>query len=110
MKEYQTDRIRNVALIGHGGSGKTTLAEAMLYNGKAVERMGKVEEGTTASDFDPEEIKRQISIGTSVLPVEWKDVKINILDTPGYFDFVGSIFQSQGCGGSGTISGRFIRY
>ncbi len=94
MKEYQTDRIRNVALIGHGGSGKTTLAEAMLYNGKAVERMGKVEEGTTASDFDPEEIKRQISIGTSVLPVEWKDVKINILDTPGYFDFVGEVFSS----------------
>ena len=94
MKEYQSDKIRNVALLGHGGSGKTTLAEAMLYNGKAIERTGRVEEGTTASDFDPEEIKRQISIGVSVLPVEWKDIKINILDTPGYFDFVGEVFSS----------------
>ena len=94
MKEYQSDKIRNVALLGHGGSGKTTLAEAMLYNGKAIERTGRVEEGTTASDFDPEEIKRQISIGVSVLPVEWKDIKINIMDTPGYFDFVGEVFSS----------------
>jgi elongation factor G len=94
MKEYQTDKIRNVVLIGHGGSGKTTLAEAMLYNGKAVERTGRVEEGTTVSDFDPEEIKRQISIGASVLPVEWKDNKINILDTPGYFDFMGEVVSS----------------
>ena len=94
MKEYQTDKIRNVALVGHGGNGKTILAEAMLYNGKAVERIGKVEEGTTVSDFDPEEIKRQISIGASVLPVEWKDIKINVLDTPGYFDFVGEVFSS----------------
>lgn len=94
MKEYQSDKIRNIVLVGHGGSGKTTLAEAMLYNGKAIERIGKMEEGTTASDFDPEEIKRQISIGTSVLPVEWENTKINILDTPGYFDFVGEVFSS----------------
>lgn len=94
MKEYQTDRIRNVVLIGHGGSGKTTLAEAMLYNGKAIERIGRIEEGTTVSDFDPEETKRQISISASVLPVEWKNDKINILDTPGYFDFVGEVFSS----------------
>ncbi len=94
MKVYQTDNIRNVALIGHGGSGKTTLAEAMSFNAKAVERMGKVEEGTTISDFDPEEIKRQISISMSVLPVEWNNNKINILDTPGYFDFVGEVVSS----------------
>lgn len=94
MKVYQTDKIRNVALIGHGGSGKTTLAESMLYNAKAIERTGKVEEGTTVSDFDPEEIKRQISISSSVLPFEWKDKKINILDTPGYFDFVGEVIAS----------------
>src|SRR5690554_3774157 len=94
MKEYQTDKIRNVVLIGHGGSGKTTLAEAMLYNGKAIERTGKVEEGTTVSDFDPEEIRRQISIGASVLPVEWNDSKINLLDTPGYFDFAGEVMSS----------------
>ncbi len=94
MKEYQTDKIRNVALMGHGGSGKTTLAEAMLYKAKAIERVGKTGDGTTASDFDPEEIKRQISIGVSVLPLEWEGVKINLLDTPGYFDFVGEVFSS----------------
>ena len=94
MKEYLTDKIRNVVLIGHGGSGKTTLAEAMLYNGKAVERAGTINEGTTVSDFDPEEIKRQISISASVLPVEWKNNKINILDTPGYFDFMGEVVSS----------------
>jgi elongation factor G len=94
MKVYQTDKIRNVALIGHGGSGKTTLAEAMLFNAKATERMGRVEEGNTVSDFDPEEIKRQISIGSSVLPFEWKDKKVNILDTPGYFDFIGEVMSS----------------
>lgn len=94
MKVYQTDKIRNVALIGHGGSGKTTLAEAMLYNAKAIERMGKVEEGTTAADFDPEETKRQISISSAVLPFEWNDKKVNILDTPGYFDFVGEVIAS----------------
>jgi elongation factor G len=94
MKVYQTDKIRNVALIGHGGSGKTALAEAMLYNAKAIERMGRVEEGNTASDYDPEEIKRQISISSSVLPFEWKDKKVNILDTPGYFDFIGEVISS----------------
>lgn len=94
MKEYQRDEIRNVAIMGHGGTGKTTLAEAMLYKAKAIERVGKIEDGTTVSDFDPEEIKRQISIGVSVLPIEWENVKINVLDTPGYFDFVGEVFSS----------------
>lgn len=94
MKAYQSDKIRNVALIGHGGSGKTTLTEAMLFNAKVIERMGKVDEGNTVSDFDPEEIKRKISISASVLPIEWKNNKINILDTPGYFDFVGEVISS----------------
>ena len=91
MKQYPVKNIRNVALLGHGGDGKTTLAEAMLYFSGAIDRFGKTTDGTTAGDYDPEEIKRQISISTSLLPVEWKDYKINILDTPGYFDFEGEV-------------------
>lgn len=91
MKQYPVTNIRNVALLGHGGDGKTTLAEAMLYFSGAVDRFGKIADGTTAGDYEPEEIKRQISISTSLLPVEWRDYKINILDTPGYFDFEGEV-------------------
>ena len=94
MKEYDTRSIRNVALIAHGGTGKTSLAEAMLFEAGAINRLGRVEEGTTTSDFDPDELKRKISVNLSVLPCEWKDVKINIIDTPGYADFVGE----QHCG------------
>lgn len=89
MNVYTTDRIRNVVLLGHGGCGKTTLAEAMAYLAGLTSRMGKVEEGSTVSDFDKEEQKRHISIGTSVIPLEWDNCKINILDSPGFFDFVG---------------------
>lgn len=92
MKTYQTDKIRNVALIGHGGSGKTTLTEALLFATGATNRQGRVEDGNTVSDFDKEEINRKVSIGTTVLPVEWDDMKINIIDTPGYFDFVGETY------------------
>jgi len=91
MKQYPVKNIRNVALLGHGGDGKTTLAEAMLYFSGAIDRFGKIVDGTTAGDYDSEEIKRQISISTSLLPVEWKDYKINILDTPGFFDFEGEV-------------------
>ncbi|EOD01142.1 elongation factor G [Caldisalinibacter kiritimatiensis] len=94
MKEYKTKNIRNVALVGHGGSGKTTLTEAMLFTSGAIKRMGKVEDGSTVSDFDKEEKKRQYSIGTSVIPVEWNDDKYNFLDTPGYFDFVGEVYSA----------------
>ena len=87
MDVYRTDRIRNVVLLGHGGSGKTTLAEAMAYLAGMTSRLGRVEDGNTVSDFDKEEIKRQFSIHTSVVPIEWDNVKINILDTPGFFDF-----------------------
>lgn len=93
MKDFQTNMIRNVCLASHGGSGKTTLAEAMLFNCKAIDRMGKVAEGNTTTDFDPEETKRQISISTSLAPCEWNNHKINIIDTPGYFDFVGELKQ-----------------
>ena len=89
MDVYRTDRIRNVVLLGHGGSGKTTLAEAMAYLAGMTSRMGKVEDGNTISDYDKEEMKRHFSINTSVVPIIWEDTKINILDTPGYFDFVG---------------------
>lgn len=91
MKKYSTDRIRNIALISHGGAGKTSLTEAMLYDSKAINRLGRVDNGNTVTDFDPEEIKRSISISTGIAPVEWRDCKINVLDTPGYFDFVGEV-------------------
>ncbi len=91
MKEYATDQIRNIALIGHGSSGKTTLTEAMLYVAKAIDRRGKVEEGTATTDFDDEEVRRKISLVMGVAPLEWKGKKVNILDTPGYTDFVGEV-------------------
>lgn len=91
MKRYSVEQIRNLVLLGHGGCGKTTLAEALLYSTKAVERFGKVDDGTSTMDYDPEEIKRKISIGTSIAPLEYRDTKVNILDTPGFFDFVGEV-------------------
>ncbi|MDO4286082.1 MAG: elongation factor G [Eubacteriales bacterium] len=94
MKVYTTDKIRNVVLLGHGGCGKTTLAEAMAYLAGVSSRMGKVEDGNTISDFSKEEQKRGISIGTSLIPIEWEGCKINILDTPGFFDFVGEVEQA----------------
>ncbi len=89
MEVYRTDRIRNVVLLGHGGAGKTTLTEAMAYLAGITSRMGRVEDGNTLSDFDKEEIKRHFSISTTLVPVEWNKTKINVLDTPGFFDFVG---------------------
>ena len=91
MKKYATERLRNVSLIAHGGAGKTSLTEAMLYNAKVIDRLGRVEEGTTTSDYEPEEVKRQISINSAIAPCPWKDYKINVIDTPGYFDFVGEV-------------------
>ncbi|MCS7287183.1 MAG: elongation factor G [Anaerolineae bacterium] len=85
------EKIRNVALIAHGGAGKTSLSEALLYDSGAIKRLGKVDEGNTVSDYDPEEIRRKMSVNTSILPCEWRGYKINILDTPGYMDFVGEV-------------------
>ena len=93
-KVYQTEQIRNIALLGHSGSGKTSLTEAMLFNAGAINRLGKVEEGNTVTDFDEEEIRRTISINAAVAPVEWKDHKINVIDAPGYLDFVGEVISS----------------
>lgn len=92
MKTYQVDKIRNVALVGHSGSGKTTLTEAVLFATGATKRQGRVDDGNTVSDFSKEEINRKVSIGTTSIPVEWNNMKFNILDTPGYFDFVGETY------------------
>ncbi len=94
MKSYSTDQIRNVALVGHHGSGKTSLAEAMLYVSGGRERRGSVADGTTASDYHPSEIERQMSVFTSLVHAEWKGNKINILDTPGYPDFAGEVITA----------------
>jgi elongation factor G len=89
MKEYTTEFLRNIALVSHGGAGKTMLAEAFLHATGATTRLGKVEDSTTASDYDEEEHRRKISIYSSVIPIEHRDHKINIIDAPGYTDFVG---------------------
>ena len=103
MKVYRTDEIRNVVLLGHGGSGKTSLAEAMAYVSGATNRMGSVENGNTISDFDKEEQKREFSISTSLIPIEWEKAKINILDTPGYFDFVGEVEEAVSAADAAVI-------
>lgn len=93
MKDYSCESIRNICLLGHGNAGKTTLVEAMLNIIGATDRFGSVVDGNTVMDYDPEEIKRKFSISTSFAPIEWKDVKINVIDTPGYFDFVGEMLE-----------------
>jgi len=91
LKSYSASDIRNVLLVGHAGSGKTTLLEAMLYTAGATTRMGTIEEGNTVSDHDPDEQRRAISVSLAMAPVEWRDVKINVLDAPGTADFVGDL-------------------
>src|SRR4030042_5170252 len=95
MHNYSTEQIRNVVLLSHCGAGKTSLSEAMLFASGAIPRIGKVDEGTTCSDYDPEEVKRKISINLSLLPCPWKDNKINLLDTPGYADFIGGVMTGM---------------
>ncbi|HOW02653.1 MAG: elongation factor G [Caldisericia bacterium] len=94
MKHYSSEKIRNIAFVSHGGAGKTSFVEACAYNAKIIERMGKVTDGNTISDYEPEEIKRGISINLSIIPIEWSSAKINIIDTPGYFDFVGEVITA----------------
>lgn len=103
MKDYRSDRIHNIALVGHSGAGKTTITEAALYLTKVTTRMGKTEDGNTVSDFDPEEVRRGISISTSVIPVEWDGHKINFLDTPGYADFVGEVITALAAADYGVV-------
>ncbi len=103
MKVYRTDEIRNIVLLGHGGSGKTSLVEAMSYVSGAISRMGRVSDSNTISDFDKEEQKRQFSISTALVPIEWEKAKINVLDTPGYFDFVGEVEEAVSAADAAVI-------
>ena len=91
MKEYTGDKIRNVAIVGHGGAGTTSVTEALLYRSGAISRMCKVEDGATTTDYEPEEIKRKVSVNATLAPVEWRDTKINFIDTPGFADFVAEV-------------------
>ncbi len=104
MDKITTDKIRNVCLLGHSGSGKTSLVEASLFVTKAIDRMGKPADGTTVSDCDPEEIKRGFSLYATIAPVMWKNIKINFIDTPGYLDFVGEVYQAVRVSDSAIIT------
>ena len=95
MKQYDANKILNIALVGHSGCGKTSVAESILYLSKATERLGSISDGNTTHDFDSEEIKRQASIMTAVAPIEWKNTKINLIDTPGLFDFAGGVSEGM---------------
>jgi elongation factor G len=119
MKDYPTEKIRNIVLIGHGGTGKTSLAEAALFVSGGINRLGRVEEGTTTSDFDPDEVKRKVSINASLLPCEWKDTKLNLIDAPGYADFIGDAYSGLAaadtalivvCGASGVQVGTELAW
>lgn len=100
---FATEQLRSVILLGHGGSGKTSLAEAILFSAGAINRMGKVEEGTTVSDSDEEEIRRRISLNLTLLPCEWEKHKVNLLDTPGYLDFVGEVISGLSVADAGIV-------
>ena len=104
MAKFDTKSIRNIALLGHGGSGKTSLAEALLYITGVTDRLGKVSDGNTMLDYDAEEIKRGFTLSSSMANVEWKDIKINIIDTPGYLDFSGEVNQALRVAGSAVIA------
>ncbi|MGE5591624.1 MAG: elongation factor G [Bacillota bacterium] len=91
MKPVPIERLRNLGIVAHGGAGKTSLAEAMLFDAGATDRLGKAVDGTTVMDFDPDEVKRQISLSAGIAPLEWKDHKVNVVDCPGFFDFVGEV-------------------
>ena len=104
MAKFDTKSIRNIALLGHGGSGKTSLAEALLYIAGATDRLGKISDGNTMLDYDAEEIKRGFTLSSSMANIEWKDIKINVIDTPGYLDFSGEVNQALRVAGSAVIT------
>ncbi|MBI3600694.1 MAG: GTP-binding protein, partial [Nitrospinae bacterium] len=94
MKEYKTENIRNIGIVAHGGAGKTSLAEALLFDSKAIDKLGKTLDGSTVMDYDPDEIEKKITLSSAVAFCEWKNHKINIIDTPGYQNFIA---DTQGC-------------
>jgi elongation factor G len=98
MQQYELENIRNTVLLSHGGAGKTSTSEAILFTAKAISRLGKVDDGSTTSDYDPDEIKRKISINLALLPCQWRDTKVNLIDTPGYSDFVAEVKAAMGVG------------
>lgn len=100
---YSIDKIRNIVLLGHGSSGKTSLAESMLFITGAIDRQGKVVDGNTVCDYDAEEIKRKISISATIAPIEYKGYKINVIDTPGFFDFAGEVSCALAAADFGVI-------
>ena len=104
MKDYPTENIRNLVLLGHGGTGKTSFAEAALFVSGAINRLGRVDDGTTSSDFDPDEIKRKVSINASLLPIEWKGDKLNLIDAPGYADFIGDAYSGLAAADTAVIA------
>jgi len=103
MKAYPTEKIRNLVLLGHGGTGKTSFAEAALFVSGAINRLGRVDDGTTTSDFDPDEVRRKVSINASLLPLEWQDRKINLIDAPGYADFIGDAYSGLAAADAAVI-------
>jgi elongation factor G len=101
MKQYSAENIRNITLAGHAGSGKTSLAEALLFKAGASDRLGKILDGNTVCDYDPEEIKRKASMNTALASFEYNNIKVNLLDTPGLFDFAGGMYE--GISAAGTV-------
>src|SRR3990172_5455128 len=95
MKDYTPEKIRNFALVGHSGTGKTSLSEALLFTGGAINRLGRVEDRSTTGDWDPDEQKRGFSVNLSILPLEWQGHRINLLDTAGYADFMGVVEEAD---------------
>ena len=103
MKEYAPEQLRNVGLFSHGGAGKTTLTEALLHRAGAISRVGTVEDGNTTTDFDPDELRRQMSVSLAVAPLEWHDSRVNLIDAPGYADFYGEVVQAARVADSALI-------
>ncbi len=103
MKSYTAEAIRNVGLFGHGGAGKTTVTEALLFHSGAINRQGKVDDGTATTDYDPDETKRKMSVSAALAPLEWRDTKINLIDAPGYADFFGEVVQAMAAAESAII-------
>ena len=107
MQQYGLENIRNLVLLSHCGAGKTSVSEAILFAAGAITRLGKVNDGTSTWDYDPGEVKRKISLNLTMLPCQWQETKINLIDTPGYSDFVGEVKAAMPCGEPLGLKGYF---